>query len=45
METLLAFFWAPLVLYGLYVGLALLAEQVLRLDSPMLYSLRSGSRC
>ena len=34
METLLAFIWAPLVLYGLSVGLALLAERVLRLELP-----------
>ena len=34
METLLAFIWAPLVLYGLSVGLAMLAERVLRVDLP-----------
>ncbi len=34
METLLAFIWAPLVLYALSVGLALLAERVLRFSLP-----------
>jgi hypothetical protein len=34
METLLAFIWAPLVLYGLSAGLALLVERVLRLELP-----------
>jgi hypothetical protein len=34
METLLAFLWAPLVLYGLAVGIALLAERVLKVDLP-----------
>ena len=34
METLLAFAWAPLLLYGLSVGLALLAERVLRSELP-----------
>ncbi len=34
MQTLLAFIWAPLVLYGLSVGLALLAERVLGLELP-----------
>jgi hypothetical protein len=34
METFLAFVWAPLLLYGLSVGLALLAERVLRLELP-----------
>ncbi|HYP49074.1 MAG TPA: hypothetical protein VEQ61_10595, partial [Thermoleophilaceae bacterium] len=34
METLLAFLWAPFVLYGLSVGLALLAERVLRVEVP-----------
>jgi hypothetical protein len=34
METLLAFIWAPLMLYGLSVSLALLVEKVLRLELP-----------
>ena len=34
METFLAFVWAPLLLYGLSVGLALLAERVLRTELP-----------
>ena len=34
MEPFLAFVWAPLLLYGLSVGLALLAERVLRLELP-----------
>ena len=34
METFLAFVWAPLLLYGLSAGLALLAERVLRTEVP-----------
>jgi hypothetical protein len=34
METFLAFVWAPLLLYGLSIGLALLAECVLRTELP-----------
>jgi hypothetical protein len=34
METFLAFVWAPLLLYGLSVGLALLAERVIRTELP-----------
>jgi hypothetical protein len=34
METLIAFAWAPLLLYGLCVGLALLAERVVRIELP-----------
>src|ERR687894_366107 len=34
MQTLLAFIWAPLVLYAVCLALALLAERLLRLELP-----------
>jgi hypothetical protein len=34
METFLAFLWAQLLLYGLSVGLALLAERLIRTELP-----------